>query len=136
MATQCRSASEGPILELAADGARLDGAPITLAGTTDILKAKRELWKITHSNGVLPTLGVAAPPSMARNDVLPFVDAARGVWDAGIDQIVAPRREAVITRTLGVLVRSTQFCSVPLPDVLAEGDTWGELSAALQRVHD
>ena len=135
-ATRCQPELDGPILELASDGARLDGSPITLDGATSRLTAKRDLWKIIHPNHLLPALGIAAASSMELGDVMPFVDAIRSVWDSGIDQIVAPPREAVTTRTLGVLLRTTRFCRVSLPDSFAAQGTWGDLSAALQRQHD
>jgi hypothetical protein len=139
LATRCGPASDGPLLEMRADGPLLDGVPVpTRTEAHDILKAKRELWKVTHPDPAHPdrtppNLVVAARPESATDDVLPFVEAAREAGWPEVAMVLAPPSVTVITRTLGPVVRTRRLCSVPLPRVVSTGVRWGELAASIQR---
>lgn len=94
-------------------------------GVVEVLRAKRELWKLLLPNfpGVAYLRAGADAPFA---DIAPFIVAAR---EAGYPRIQGLQRLPAKhwpTRTLGDLPYTPRLCAAPLPAVLAVSGTWAE----------
>ena len=136
--TRCRgTSSAGPVLTLDGDRATLNGEPIALRDTHDVLLTLRNNFRLLHPTedfpGQLLVLAGATTP-MAR--LAPYLLTAE-IAGYPHQRLIAIEPRPYHSRTLGVIDRVEQ-CALDFEVVESEGTpwstwrTWGELAAALE----
>jgi hypothetical protein len=140
LATRCGSAMDGPLLEIAPDGASIDGVhATTLEYLGLILRDKRKLWieVARRPASELPAVLVAAEANARIADIVPYLSVLKESFGSTIVALIAEPPKAFPTRTLGEVPGSPRCCSVlltidPLDIKLPVDATWGDLARAAQ----